>query len=372
VTSGLPVSLFRLFGVCVLGVTVAACFLGPQEPLANLGLLVVWVGWWAGYTMSTYLVGNTWPALNPWRTLADPLPSLGYDYPERLGLWPATVALLALIWVEVVSPIADAPAVLGTVVLGYTGATILGAVVFGVDDWFGRADPITRVFHYYGHVAPLQRDGDGLSVRLPGSALTTLSVSTRSEVAFIVALLWGTTFDGLVSTPVWRTVVDVATPTLPLDLLYPLALACGFGVFLVAYGVATQASKSVSDTYLERATLAKRFAPSLLAIAAGYHLAHYLGYFLSLSPALATVAATPLAPPLDVTLISLPGWFEIIGMGAILAGHLVAIWLAHTTAYDILPGRIQAIRSQYPYIAVMVFYTMTSLWIIAQPEVAPP
>jgi hypothetical protein len=185
-------------------------------------------------------------------------------------------------------------------------------------------------------------------------------------------VLWGTTFDGVVSTPAWRTLVDVATPPLPLVAVYPLALACGFGVFLVAYESATRASKSIADTYLTRATLAKRFAPSLLAIAAGYHLAHYLGYLLSLSPALATVAATPLDPPLEVTLLSLPGWFETVGMGAILVGHLLAIWLAHTTAYDVFPGRLQAIRSQYPYIAVMVFYTMTSLWLIAQPEVTPP
>jgi hypothetical protein len=371
-TAGLSVRVFRALGVTLLAVTVAVCFLGPQAPLANLGLLVVWVGWWAGFTMSTYLIGNTWPALNPWRSLAGALPSVGYDYPARLGLWPATLALLTLIWVEVVSPIADAPDVLGLTILAYTVLTLAGAVVFGVDEWFGRADPVSRVFFYYGHVAPVQRDGDALAVRLPGSGLTTLAVETRSEVGFVVALLWGTTFDGFVSTPAWRSIVDAFTPSVPLAVLYPLALAGGFAFFLSAYDAATRASKRISGTYVTRGTLARQFAPSLLAIAAGYHLAHYLGYFLSLSPALATVAAAPLNPPIEVPLLSLPGWFETVGMAAILVGHVLAIWVAHTTAYDIFPSRIQAIRSQYPYIAVMVFYTMTSLWIIAQPEVAPP
>ena len=371
VTTGIPVLAVRVLGVLLLAVTVATCFFAPQAPLANLGLLVVWVGWWAGYTMSTYLLGNSWPALNPWRTLATALPALDYEYPARLGLWPAAIALLALIWIEVVSPIADDPSVLGAVVLAYTLVTLVGAVVYG-DDWFDRADPVSRVFHYYGHVAPIQRDADGLSLRLPGSSLTTLPVATRSEVAFIIALLWGTTYDGFVSTPAWRSVVDVATPTVPLDALYPLTLGGGFVLFLLAYEGATRASKRISETYLTRATLATQFAPSLLAIAAGYHLAHYLGYFVSLSPALATVAAAPMNPPIDVPILSLPGWFETVGMGAILVGHLLAIWVAHTTAYDIFPSRLQAIRSQYPYIAVMVFYTMTSLWIIAQPEVPPP
>ncbi|MFC7133342.1 MULTISPECIES: hypothetical protein [Salinibaculum] len=370
-TTGTPLRLTRAAGVLLLAVTVALCFLAPQAPLANFGLLFVWVGWWAGFTMSTYLVGNTWPAVNPWRTIASPLPSLGYTYPVGLGLWPATVALLALIWVEVVSPIADEPAVLGGVILVYSVLTLSGAVVFGVEDWFGRADPIARVFHHYGHVAPLSRDADGVSVSLPAARLTDLGVRTRSEVAFVVALLWGTTFDGFVSTPAWRSVVD-AFGFVPLSALYPLALAAGFGVFLLAFDAATRASKRISGTYLTRAELARQFAPPLLAIAAGYHLAHYLGYFLSLSPALAVVAAAPLNPPIDVPLLALPGWFETVGMLAILVGHVLAIWAAHTTAYDIFPGRLQAIRSQYPYIAVMVFYTMTSLWIIAQPEVPPP
>ncbi|MFT4881252.1 MAG: hypothetical protein ACI9HI_001255, partial [Salinirussus sp.] len=60
------------------------------------------------------------------------------------------------------------------------------------------------------------------------------------------------------------------------------------------------------------------------------------------------------------------------GMAAILLGHVLAIWVAHATAYDLFPGRLQAVRSQYPFIAVMVFYTMTSLWLLAQPEVTTP
>jgi hypothetical protein len=40
----------------------------------NLAILIVWVGWWAGYTMSVYLLGNSWPAFNPWRMLAEIVP----------------------------------------------------------------------------------------------------------------------------------------------------------------------------------------------------------------------------------------------------------------------------------------------------------
>ncbi|MEF8787080.1 MAG: hypothetical protein V5A45_14200 [Haloarculaceae archaeon] len=364
-------NLVRIVGVVLLVITMAIGFVGPQQSLANFGLLFVWVGWWAGFTMTTYLLGNAWPALNPWRTVATLLPTLDRSYPEGLGVWPATVALLALVWIEVASPIADVPSVLVGVIAAYSAVTLAGAVVFG-SAWFARADPVSRVFDHYGHVAPLQRDGEGLAVRLPGAALRDLSLSSRSEVAFVVALLWVTTFDGFVATPAWAGIVDAATPAIPLVALYPLALLVGFALFLGAFYGAARVSRQTADTYLTAATLARRFAPSLLAIAAGYHLAHYLGYFLSLLPALLAVAATPLSPPAEVTLLVLPGWFETVGMVTILLGHLLAIWVAHGTAYAIFPGRLQAIRSQYPFILVMVFYTMTSLWIIAQPEVPPP
>jgi hypothetical protein len=364
-------SLVRVVGVVLLVVTMVVGFVGPQQPLANFGLLFVWVGWWAGFTMTTYLLGNAWLALNPWRTVARLLPTLDRSYPDELGVWPATVALLTLVWIEVASPIADVPSVLVGVIAAYTLVTLAGTVVFG-SAWFDRADPVSRVFDHYGHVAPLRRDGDGLAVRLPGAALRDLSLSSHSEVAFVVALLWVTTFDGFVATPAWNGIVDVATPTIPLVALYPLALLVGFGLFLGAFYGAARASRQTAGTYLTAATLARQFAPSLLAIAAGYHLAHYLGYFLSLLPALMAVATAPLSPPAEVTLLVLPGWFETVGMVTILLGHLLAIWLAHGTAYAIFPGRLQAIRSQYPFILVMVFYTMTSLWIIAQPEVPPP
>jgi hypothetical protein len=361
----------RIAGIALLVATLVVGVLGPQEPLANAGLLFVWVGWWAGFTMSTYLLGNWWPALNPWRTAASVLPTLDRPYPDRLGVWPATVALLALVWLEVVSPVADAPDVLVGWIVAYSVVTLAGAVVFG-EQWFERADPVSRVFDHYGHVGTFHPTADGIAARLPGSGLRDLSLSVRSEVAFVVALLWVTTFDGFVATPAWAAITDALTPAVPLAVLYPLALVAGFVLFLSVFYAAARLSRRTADTYLTTATLARQFAPSLLAIAAGYHIAHYLGYFLSLAPALVTVATAPFSPPATVTLLVLPGWFETVGMTAILVGHLLAIWVAHGTAYDIFPGRLQAIRSQYPFILVMVFYTMTSLWILAQPEVTPP
>jgi hypothetical protein len=373
VTRGLVLA-GRAVGVVGLVAVVGVGLFGPREPLFNLAVLVVWVAWWAGFTMTTYTVGNTWPVLNPWRTLASVLPSLDRPYPERLGAWPAVAGLLGLIWLEVVSPLADAPRLLAGVVLAYTVLTLAGAVYLGSDRYFERVDPVSRVFRYYGAVAPLYRDDDGrLRFRIPGTGLESETlVTSRSEVAFVVALLWVTSYDGLVATPPWgdalRPLVDLGAPA---ALLYPLALVAGFALFLVLFRVAVRRGRESAESYLDVDLLARRFAPSLLAIAAGYHLAHYLGYFLELLPTLLGVLTNPLSPPTPRAVV-LPVWFDGFELAFVLLGHLVAIWVAHAVAYDLFPSRMQAIRSQYALTAVMVFYTMTSLWIVSRPYVAPP
>ncbi|MBX0324623.1 hypothetical protein EGH21_16465 [Halomicroarcula sp. F13] len=371
----IPRLLGRTVGLLGLAAVLVVGFLGPTTPRTNLAILLVWVGWWAGLAMTTYLVGNSWRVLNPLSTLALVLPSLDRDYPERLGAWPSVVGLLALVWLEVVSPLADDARLLATVVLGYSVLTLAGAVVFGRETWFDDVDPVERVFRYYGRVAPVGRRGDGsLHLRLPGIALSERRlVDGADEVAFVVALLWVTTYDGLVTTPGWR---DLTTPLvdagLPAHLLYPLALLAGFALFLGVYRLAVRASTRTAETYLAPDELAERFAPPLLAIAAGYHFAHYLGYFLFLAPALGAATLAPFADPVSVPVYQLPGWFGGVALASVVVGHLLAIWVAHAAAFDLFPSRLQAIRSQYPFVAVMVFYTMTSLWVVSRPEVPLP
>jgi hypothetical protein len=379
--SGVPVRRLLLVsgqvvGLAALGIVFVMGFMGPPEALANLSILVVWVGWWAGFTLTTYLVGNAWPVFNPWRTVSSLLPSLNRSYPDSLGAWPSVVGLLALVWLEVVSPLADDPRLLASVVVVYSVLTLGGTLTFGPDQWFRTVDPVARVFRYYGRVAPLTWDSEHsrLRLRLPGSALTEPRlVDGFDEVAFVVTLLWVTTYDGLVSTPAWRSFArTVVGSGVPATLLYPVALIFGFLCFLWVYVVAARWSRRLADSYRTPASLARWFVPSLLAIAAGYHLAHYLGYFLTLSPAGLAALGSPLTAPATVPLAQLPGWFGGLNMTFVLLGHLLAIWIAHATAYELFPGRLQAIRSQYSFTLVMIFYTMTSLWVVSQPTVQPP
>jgi hypothetical protein len=362
-------------GLLALSLVVVTSTFGPQVAAANVAILLVWVGWWAGMPMAVYLVGNVWTALNPWRPLArlfgsDPL----WSYPRRLGRWPAVAGLLVLIWLEVVSPVADDPQLLGMVVVAYTVVAAVVAAAVGADAWLRLVDPITNVFRWYGRFAPFRRTADGFEFALPGVRLADPDLlDGPDDVAFVVALLWVTTYDGLVSTPTWAGVTRwlVGLGAAPL-LVYLGTLVVGFVVFWGGYRLAVRLLADYADTYVSLASLRAAFAPSLVPIAVGYHIAHFLGYLLTLWPSLLAALTHPLSVPPRVPVIVLPPWFGAVPIAFVLLGHLLAVWVAHATAFEVFPDRVQAIRSQYPLVAVMVFYTMVSLWIVSRPSVALP
>ncbi len=367
--------LIKLTGVVLLAFTIYVGFFGPPTGYRNFAVLFVWIAWWGGYVASTYLIGNTWPTLNPFRTIAELFPSAGLTYPERLGAWPSVAGLLLLIWIEVVSPLADDPQVLAATISGYAVVTVIGAIAFGSDTWFGTVDPLSRALAYFGRFAPFERTENGIVFRLPGMALSEPTlVSGRDEVAFIVCLLYVTTFDGFVATWLWADFALFAVGLgFPPMVVYFVSYLLGFAVFLAAFWWALDVARTYGNTYISKDELARRFAPSLLAIAVGYHISHNLGVFLGLLPSVLVVGAMPLSPPQQPPILAaLPGWVAGLELAFVLIGHFIAVWVAHAAAYDLFPGRMEAIKSQYGITIVMIFYTVVSLWIVTTPIVEPP
>lgn len=355
-------------------IAVYAGFTGPQLPTVSVTVIFVFAGARAGLTMVAYLLYNLWPAINPWRALARLVPGseggyLGFEYPKRWGVWPATVGLLSLVWIETVTSVNREPALMAVAIVGYSLLTLSGALALGVNTWFRYVDPVSVLFRFYGQVAPLQRTSDGIDLVLPGAALEDVDViADRSGVAFIVALVWELTFSGYVTTvPGRETIEAIAALGIPELLVYFALFVGGYGVFLGAYWLAARYSREVAETYLSVEALGTRLSSSLLAIAAGYHLAHYFAFFVSLTPSLADALASPLTPPPNPLVLSVPGWFGGLAIAFVLLGHLLAVWIAHATAFDLFPGRLQAIKSQYPFIAVMITYTVISLWLLSLP-----
>ncbi|WP_254524855.1 hypothetical protein [Natrinema caseinilyticum] len=361
-------------GLLGLAVIAAAGIAGPNIGLVSATVLVTFVGGRALLTIVTYTVGNPWPALNPWRRIAAALPN-GYEsYPDSYRSWPAVVALLTFVWLEIVAPLTTSPDVLLAILAVYSLFTISSAVIYSPETWFRRGDPLSLWFRCYGAVAPIQRTDDGLKLRYPGSALSDDDLITDSSlVAFVLALVWELTFSGFIVTPLGVGTIEALVGLgIPPVLVYLGLLVGGFGLFWKVYWLAIDRTRERAETYLSRHYLGLRFAAPLLAIAAGYHLAHYVGFGLSLWPSLLDALAMPLSPPPNPTQYALPGWFGYVEIAGILVGHILAVWIAHTVSFELFPGKLQAIRSQFPLIVVMVFFTMVSLYLVSQGSMSPP
>ncbi|UTF55315.1 hypothetical protein [Natronosalvus rutilus] len=358
-----------LLGMVVVGI------IGPQGiGLTSATVLLSFVVVRAILTTVAYTVGDPWPTLNPWRRIVSVLPTLDRAYPSSLGSWPAVGALLVFVWLEVVAPVISSPRLLTTIILVYSVLTVAGAVAFGSSTWFERGDPLSVWFRLYGSVAPIQRTDDGLSLRWPGARLSDDDVVTDlSVVGFVLVLVWELTFSGFIVTPPGVAAIEALVWIgLPPQLVYLLLLVGGYALCWWVYWTAAGLTRSRAETYLSRRYIAIRYAPPLLAIAAGYHFAHYIGFSISLWPALLEALSAPLNPGANPTQLALTSWFGYVEIAGILVGHVLAVWIAHAVSIELFPGKLQAIRSQYPFIVVMIVFTMISLYLVSLPTLSAP
>jgi hypothetical protein len=56
-------------------------------------------------------------------------------------------------------------------------------------------------------------------------------------------------------------------------------------------------------------------------------------------------------------------WY--VQVGALVAGHVAGLAVAHDRAVSILPAR-EALRSQYAMLGLMVVYTVGGLWLLSR------
>jgi len=203
-------------------------------------------------------------------------------------------------------------------------------------------------------------------------------------VAFVLVLLSTVTFDGFTATPAWASLEGRLYAALEalgdarltfIDTLGLVAFPLLFG--LVYLGFARWMAW-MGDDELSTGAVARLFVLSLVPIAIAYHLAHYFTYLLIQGQLLIRLASDPLGLGWDLfgtaryrPDIGIVGaravWYTAVA--AIVAGHVIAVYVAHAVALREYRDRRAALRSQLPMLVLMVGYTVVSLWIIAQPIV---
>ena len=369
---------------------VAIGLLGPHDPLTNLLPLTVWTMLWVGLTVLTALVGDVWRWLNPWVApwrLALRLGLAAKAPPRwigRLGLWPAVAWLLAVGWFELVHVTPADPGLLARVVLAYWLLTFALMLAAG-EAWLGQGEFLSVFYRFIGRLAPLAFEEGRLRLALPGARVLTAPPLPLSGVAFVSVALATVTFDGLARTFAWLDLIGIN----PLE--FPGRSAV-IGVNTAGYAAACAA---MTAAFAGAVLIGRRLAPApgparvelgalaltLLPIALAYHLSHYLTVLLvngqywwaALGDPLGRGWALASYDSHDVTTSFFyeHGAVRLIWTaqaGTVIAGHLLAVLLAHLTALRLHRGdRRAAARAQAPLAVLMVLYTLLGLWLLATP-----
>lgn len=367
----LVLAALRALAVCVFLVLILAGLFGTQDPFRNLAPAFVWIAWWIGFTYLSALVGDVWSVLNPWKALYPAgLGGLRRELPAALGVWPAAALLLAFAWIEIVWEGNAVPANIAWLALGYSALTWAGMFVFGREAWLRSAEVFTVYFGFLARLAPAEMRSGQWLLRPPAAGLLEARPASTSQAFFVIVMLAIVTFDGLRETPLWAVGDAAWTVAATAGLLLA---PCVF--VLVILGACALMARLTGVPVME---LARLFVPTLLPIALAYHVAHYLSYLLVAGQVVIPLASDPLGRGWDLfgtahyrIAVDIVGarfaWYTSVIV--IVLGHVLALYVAHRLALERFAERRAARRSQYPLAALMVAYTMLSLWFLAQPIV---
>lgn len=363
-------------------------FLGPRDPMHNLLTLLFWVGVWVALPLASMVVGNLWRPINPFsgpvrilRTLLGRRGSIGLG---RLGYWPAVLGYFGFLWFEIISLSPDDPLVLAQVAAGYWMVITTLAVLEG-EDWLEQGEFLTVYLGFIARIAPLWSECDGTRVRRlagwPGTQVLRMPPLCPSAVVFLTLALAGLTFDGLHETFFWLGLIGenpleftgrsavTGVNTLGLLAVWALTAASILGALAAGRRLANQKGPFWAEA--GPAMLA------FLAIAAGYHGAHYLVTLLTSGQYALAAFNDPLMR--GDALLGLEPFYVGFGfltdraaMTAIWNTQFAAILLAHVLAVVLalhLSARMGQARAiaHLPMTLLMIGYTVLGLWLLSSP-----
>ena len=406
----------------------------PLANLSPTFVWIIWwvgMGYIAALFGNLWMLINPWKALYEFAEWL--LKRAGVDmpeprpYPAGWDAMPALIAFLAFVWLENVYPGSIVPRYLGIITVAYSVYTLGGMLLYGKHVWLRYGDPFTMLYGIFARFSPTEvrvvggncRECDlgcgtsppsqpfplmgewaiscvdcyacyeraepsqrQFNIRPWAAGLVSVGRVSWQSCAFVVLALAAVTFDGLQETTNW-----LAVQTVGLRLLGPggVSVMDTLGVvlipllFLGIYLLFCLGIRALSGERASLSEVARAYVFSLVPIALAYNMAHFLSLLLVQGQLIIPLASDPFGLGWDIfgtagyridpTVISTKiAW--IVSVGAIVVGHIVSVYIAHTIAVRRAPSHRLALRGQYPMLALMVFYTAVSLWIIAQPIVA--
>lgn len=378
-----PLSIVLMLLVAVVGLT------GSQEIPENIAPETFWVLVWIGVPLSCGLLGDWTRPLNPFANLGRLADSGGLrkavlartePLPWRLGWWPAVGLFLLLVLGELVFNLhTTVPAFVGTALLIYGALSLFLGLLFG-PGWMAYGEVFSGLFNAWGRLGFFRFGAPGRR-RFTGGLDVPFQASA-SRVVFVLLLLVSINFDGLLATPQWASYErrTIGIDTSGIDLLRTVSLLLLVLVVLAVFaGFAVASSRAGRVAGGPVAALAG-LLPSLVPIAFGYLIAHYLQYLITNGQLIVPLIGNPGYPgwpihlpdpfndSFEVDRTLLPNSFYwYLSVIVIIAVHVVAVILAHRALLQRTADESAARRSEYPWLVAMVGYTAFSLFLIAQP-----
>jgi hypothetical protein len=395
----LPVqALCGAIGVFLLGVAIYAGLRGTEAPDRNFALTFIFVTCWLGFPFFSAIFGDLFRPFNPWRAIgratggaftaiAGQRPA-HLAYPQRLGRWPAAVALLAFVWIEVVYgrtsivSVDIQPHAVAVAVLVYSVYTLAMMTLFGAEEWCERGEGFSVYFGMFGRLGIFGARDGRLYRRRPLSAATSWA-RVPGSAAVVIASIAATSFDGAQDgafkdaiEKVFEWFVDrgmgLTTGLRLTDTIFMLATFAAVGAVYML-GVRGMRTVPGAPSFKELRT---GFAHTLIPIALAYLVAHYFSFFVFQEQAqFGYLLSDPLGTghsdlfgtvtnEVDYKLLSANAiWY--VQVAALVVGHVIGLMLAHDRALVYWPDYRKATASQYWMLAVMVAFTCFGLYLLS-------
>ena len=377
--------------VGLLALTLATALFGTTIELLNFAPTFIYVIFWLGLPLLSVTLGNVWSVLSPWRALADATvwaiertgrearPLL--DPTERFGRYPAAVALFAFVALELAHPRPAYPRTLGVAAALYSYWALAGMAIYGRDPWTRCGEGFAVAFRLLSRMAPFAVREGRVVVRWPFAGLAGAD-PTRGTIVFVAVLLGSTSFDGFSRATTWQDlhgeirtrlvdqagwVTDLATTAVNI-----VGLAGAVGLVVLTYVAATEAARRL--VHAPR-SLVPDFVLSLVPIAFAYLVAHYFSLFVIQGQFMLSLISDPFGHEWDLfgtvdfapnLAIVSPETIWYVQVISLTVGHVAGLAIAHDRAVALFQNRGDALRSQYPMLALMVLYTVGGLWLLSQ------
>tara|TARA_Y100000768_G_scaffold287907_1_gene222143 strand:+ start:247 stop:1713 length:1467 start_codon:yes stop_codon:yes gene_type:complete len=394
------VSLIKTFTIFLYLLIIISGFIGNYDEIYSLSSILFWVVFWAGFSILCSIFGNFWFYINPLKVLFDFFEKLlgfrgrqNYTYPKYFDYWPAVVLFLVFAIFELIFEGSDKPRNISLFVIFYSIFIWLGMYIYGGKTWLQKSDIFTIIFELFSKLSFIEKsskikeqgprdlfDKKALSnykyfIRYPSSGLLLNSKLSPSLVIFIILVLSTVTFDGISMTDTWLEFIYEFSDNAYVSYFVQLiALNLLFLSFVLIFFSFCKLIKIFGKLKMSVVEIASIFVITLLPIAVAYHLSHYLWYFIVTGQETIALISDPFGYGWNLFRTSdfkVNRDFNLelahsISVGLIILGHIGSVFTSHVYAVRLSKNEKDANYSQYPFLILMIGYTILSLWIVSQ------